>query len=153
MSKKTKYRIRNWSSYNKALVQRGSLTVWFDKNIVNFWYNKKKSRHRGRPLVYTDLAIQCCLTLKMVYRLPLRSAQGLVMSLLELLQLPLDAPDYSSLSIREKTLSLELPMKPTAQNGMHLVVDATGLKLYGEGEWKVKKHGASKHRTWLKRRC
>jgi hypothetical protein len=72
------------------------------------------------------------------------------MSLLELMRLPLEAPDYSSLSIREKTLSLNLPKKPITRVGMHLVVDATGLKLYGEGEWKVKKHGASKHRTWLK---
>ena len=150
MSKKIKYRIRNWSSYNKALVQRGSLTVWFDEKVVNCWYNKKRSGKRGRPLVYTDLAIQCCLTLKIIYHLPLRGAQGLVMSILELLELPLDAPDYSSLSIREKTLKLSLPKNSKRQEGMHLVVDATGLKLYGEGEWKVRKHGPSKRRTWLK---
>lgn len=154
MSQRKHHRIRNWNDYNKALVNRGSLTVWFDKKIVELWYNKKKSGKKGRPLQYTDLAIQCCLTIKMVFHQPLRATEGLISSILELLQLPLTAPDYSSLSIRAKTLSLTLPKKKSNSNShssiMHLVVDATGLKLYGEGEWKVKKHGADKRRTWLK---
>lgn len=150
MSKKTKYRIKNWSSYNKSLVQRGSLTVWFDKNIINSWYNQKRTGKKGRPVEYSDLAIQCCLTLKMIYRLPLRATQGFVSSILELLKFPLTIPDYSLLCLRQKTLSLEIPNKKTSAEGIHLVIDSTGLKLYGEGEWKVRKHGADKHRTWLK---
>ena len=148
--KKIKYRIKNWSKYNEALKQRGNLTIWFDKDIINSWYNPKKTGKKGRPILYSDLAIQCCLTLKMIYHLPLRATQGLVLSLLKLLQIPLSAPDYSLLSIRQKNLTLVLSRKFDYKNGMHLVVDSTGLKLYGEGEWKVRKHGADKRRTWLK---
>jgi len=148
--KKIKYRIKNWSKYNEALKQRGNLTIWFDKNIINSWYNPKKTGKKGRPILYSDLAIQCCLTLKMIYHLPLRATQGLVLSLLRLLQIPLSAPDYSLLSIRQKNLTMVPPKKFDYKNGMHLVVDSTGLKLYGEGEWKVRKHGADKRRTWLK---
>jgi len=109
MKRKTKYRIKNWSAYNKALVNRGSLTIWFDKKSVDSWYNKKVTGKKGRPIVYSNLAIQCCLTLKVIYHLPLRATQGFVSSLLELLQLPLSTPDYSLLSIRQKTLPLKLP--------------------------------------------
>lgn len=150
MPRKKRYRIRNWSDYNKALVKRGSLTIWFDKNSIDSWYNQVRTGKKGRPVEYSDLSIQCCLTLKMIYRLPLRATQGFVGSLLELLKLPLAVPDYSLLCKRQKTLSLKLPNRKTKSSGMHLVVDATGLKLYGEGEWKVRKHGKDKRRTWLK---
>ena len=150
MSKKAKYRIKNWSSYNKSLVQRGSLTIWFDKNIIASWYNKNRTGKKGRPVEYSDLAIQCCLTLKIIYRLPLRATQGFVSSILELLKIPLTSPDYSLLCLRQKTLSLKIPNRKTSTEGIHLVIDSTGLKLYGEGEWKVRKHGADKRCTWLK---
>jgi hypothetical protein len=152
-SKKQTYRIRNWKEYNKALVQRGSLTIWFDQESIESWHASQPTGKRGRPQLYSDLAIQCCLTLKAVFHLPLRGTQGFVESLLSLMKLPLKAPDYSLLSIRQKTLRLQLPEKTkTNKEGeaMHLVVDSTGLKLYGEGEWKVKKHGKDKRRTWLK---
>lgn len=148
MAKKKQLRIRNWKDYNSALVNRGSLTVWFDKNSIDAWHNTYKSGGRGRPQLYSDIAIQCCLTLKTVFHLPLRATEGFVNSLLELLQLPLSAPDYSSLSIRQKSLSIQLP-KSNSQN-LHLVVDSTGLKLYGEGEWKIRTHGKDKKRSWLK---
>ena len=150
MAKKKSYRIRNWSEYNKALVGRGSLTVWFDQESVDSWHNTMLTGKRGRPQCYSDLAIQCCLTLKMVFKLPLRATQGFVESLLKLLKLPLTAPDYSLLSKRQKSLHLKLPKKILNAEPMHLVVDATGLKLYGEGEWKVRQHGKDKRRTWLK---
>jgi len=100
-------------------------------------------------MLYSDLAIQCCLTLKMVFHLPLRATEGFVDSLLKMLDLPLKSPDYSLLSVRQKNLALELP-RINSDEPMHLVVDSTGLKLYGEGEWKVRTHGKSKRRTWLK---
>ncbi len=134
MSKKTKYRINNWSSYNKSLVQRESITVWFDRNSIDSWYNKGKTGKKGRPVEYSDLAIQCCLTLKMIYHLPLRATQGFVASIFELLKLPLIAPDYSLLCLRQKTLLLKIPNRKTTPEGIHLVIDSTGLKLYGEGE-------------------
>lgn len=151
MSRKKQYRIRNWSQYNKSLVNRGSLTIWFDKNSLDSWYNRNRSHQKGRPLVYSDTAIQCCLTIKMLFKLPLRATQGFVASLLELLQLPLTAPDYSLLCLRQKKLALKtITRKSNSKEAMHLVIDATGLKLYGEGEWKVRKHGKDKRRTWLK---
>ena len=150
MSKKQKYRVSNWSEYNKSLVNRGSLTVWFDAESIAAWHNVELSGQRGRPQLYSDLAIQCCLTLKMVFKLPLRATQGFVESLLQLLGLPLCAPDYSLLCKRQKAMTLKLPPQTKKNNPMHLVVDATGLKLYGEGEWKVRVHGKDKRRTWLK---
>lgn len=149
-SKKQTYRIRNWKEYNKSLVQRGSLTVWFDQESIEAWHSSQQTGKRGRPQRYSDLAIQCCLTLKAVFHLPLRGTQGFVASLFELMQLPLKTPDYTLLSLRQKTLKLQLPTKAKMSEAMHLVVDSTGLKLYGEGEWKVKKHGKDKRRTWLK---
>lgn len=150
MAKKQKYRVSNWREYNKSLVNRGSLTVWFDQESVDSWYNMEHTGKRGRPQIYSDLAIQCCLTLKAVFKLPLRATQGFVCSLMQLLSLPLSVPDYSLLSIRQKTLSLQLAKTSKASGRKHLVVDSTGLKLFGEGEWKVKKHGKGKRRTWLK---
>lgn len=121
MSKKTKYRIKNWSSYNKSLVQRGGLTVWLDKNSINSWHSKRKTGKKGRPIEYSDLAIQCCLTLKMIYHLPLRATQGFVASIFELLKFPLMAPNYSLLCLRQKRLSLKIPYKKSISEGMHLV--------------------------------
>ncbi len=150
MAKKQRYRIRNWSEYNKALVNRGSLTVWFDEDSIKNWYNVIQTGQRGRPQIYSDLAIQICLTLKAVFKLPLRATQGFVSSLMQLLSLPLSAADYSLLCIRQKTLKLQLPEHQLSAEPMHLVIDSTGLKLYGEGEWKIRTHGKEKRRTWMK---
>ncbi len=148
MSKK-QYRVRNWSQYNKALVNRGSLTVWFDQNSIEKWYDDSPTGQQGRPRLYSEIAILCALSLRSVFHLTLRSAQGLLMSLIELLNLPISAPDYTTLSRRQETLSVELPH--TARTGaIDLVIDSTGLKIYGEGEWKVRQHGYSKRRTWRK---
>jgi len=150
MGRRKSYRIRNWKDYNKALVHRGSLTVWFDQSSIEAWHNTVHSGKRGRPQLYSDLAIQCCLTLKAVFKLPLRATQGFIDSLLQLMDLPLNAPDYSLLSKRQKTLKVKLPESRDSSKRMHLVIDSTGLKVYGEGEWKVKKHGVEKRRRWLK---
>jgi len=101
MSKKKRYRIRNWSKYNKALVRGGSLTLWFDEDSIKEWHQCGKKRGRGRPRKYADIAIQCMLTLKSVFNLPLRATQGLVASLIELLKLPIEAADYSTVCRRK----------------------------------------------------
>jgi len=150
MSKKKTYRIRNWHDYNKALVNRGSLTVWFDSKSIAGWHSQPPNGSRGRPQIYSDLAIECCLTLKMVFKMPLRATQGFVSSLIELLGLPLSVPNYSLLCLRQKKLSLRFSSQTKLNQPMHLVIDSTGLKLYGEGEWKVRKHGKEKRRSWLK---
>jgi hypothetical protein len=145
---KRRYRIRNWRDYNSALVRRGSLTLWVEQSVVNRWRDTAAPVRRGRRRFYSDLAITCALTLREVYGLPLRSTQGLVRSVLLLLGSELPAPHYSTLSRRAASLEVELPRQ--SKGALHLAVDSTGVKLYGEGEWKVRLHGKEKRRTWRK---
>jgi hypothetical protein len=147
--RKRQYRIRNWRDYNKALVGRGSLTLWIDSRAFDKWLDQDSPARRGRRRVYTDIAIECSLMLREVYHLPLRSTQGLVRSVMRLLALSLPAPDYSTLSRRARRLQLSLSAHST-KTISHLVIDSSGLKVYGEGEWKVRVHGADKRRTWRK---
>jgi hypothetical protein len=147
-STKRRYRLRNWRDYNTALVRRGSLTLWVDEAVVAGWRAGRTGR-RGRPPTYSDLALRCLLTLKVVYHLPLRATEGFARSLIALLRLALPVPDFSTLSRRQRALEVRLP-KRAPRGPLHLVVDATGLKVYGEGEWKVRQHGWTRHRTWLK---
>ncbi len=147
--KKRRYRIRNWRDYNKALVTRGSLTIWIDSRSTDTWLDPDWPARRGRRRTYSDVAVLCALTLREVYHLPLRATAGLVASVLRLLEVELPAPDYSTLCRR--TRRLEVKLSAAARKGpLHLIVDSTGLKLYGEGEWKVRLHGWPKHRTWRK---
>jgi hypothetical protein len=146
---KQQYRLRNWHDYNKALISRGSLTLWIDSRAVDKWLCHDSPARRGRRRTYTNIAVECCLLLREVYHLPLRSTQGLVASVLRLLSLNLPTPDYSTLSRRARLLPLSLSAH-APQTISHLVVDSTGLKVYGEGEWKVRVHGADKRRTWRK---
>jgi hypothetical protein len=146
---KRQYRIRNWKEYNKALVRRGSLTLWVDAHSLDTWLNLDRPARRGRSRTYTDSAILCSLMLREVYHLPLRATEGLVRSLLRLLEVNLLTPDYSTLSRRARHLQLNLCTQSKKQI-KHLVIDSTGLKLYGEGEWEVRQHGWAKHRTWRK---
>jgi hypothetical protein len=145
---KRRYRIRNWRDYNSALVRRGSLTLWVEQGVVNRWRDQSRPARRGRRRTYSDLAITCALTLREVYHLPLRATQGLVRSVLRLLGADLPAPHYSTLSRR--AASLEVKLERLTHGPLHLAVDSTGVKLYGEGEWKVRLHGAEKRRTWRK---
>jgi IS5 family transposase len=149
--KKTKqqYRLRNWSQYNKALVQRGSLTLWVSEDVLSAWHNAAGTGQRGKPLCYTDTAILCMATLAEVYRLPLRATEGFVRSLVRLLGVELSVPCYTTLCRRRRTLEVELPRRQKSEP-LHVVVDSTGVKVYGEGEWKVRQHGWSRRRTWRK---
>lgn len=151
MTNKTKrrYRIRNWAQYNKALVGRGSLTLWVDTRSIDAWLDRGGRAGRGRRRTYTDVAILCCLTLREVYHLPLRATEGLASSLMRLLGVETPVPDYSTLSRRARHLRLSLAPR-LGKRIEHLVIDSTGLKLYGEGEWKVRLRGWAKHRTWRK---
>jgi hypothetical protein len=146
---KRQYRVRNWREYNAALIKRGSLTVWLDEASVHGWFDLQKSGRRGASRTYSEAAIEAVLLLKAVYRLPLRGAQGLVQSVLALMGLALPTPHYSTLSRRQVGLELDVPNRRSGE-ALHLVVDSTGCKVYGEGEWKVRVHGASKRRTWRK---
>jgi len=148
--KRSTFRTRNWGEYNAALVQRGSLSLWLDEAVLQCWLNHERTGQRGAPRTYTDTAISTGLTLKAVYHLPLRATEGLLTSLLKLMGLSqLPVPDYSTLCRRQQTLEVALPQQHKGQ-AIHVVVDCTGCKIYGEGEWKVRQHGISKRRTWRK---
>lgn len=148
------YRIRNWKQYNQALKQRGSLTVWVDEEAVLSWHNLEKSGARGASQTYSESAIVCALTVHSVYHLALRATEGFLISLFALLQVELRVPDYSTLSRRRKTLEVTLQphrlLSGKRGQNLHLVVDSSGFKIYGEGEWKVRQHGWSKRRSWRK---
>lgn len=149
--KKTKcsYRLRNWKQYNNALVGRGSLTLWFSDDVRAGWVSRQKSGRPGRSNTYADTAILCMATLQEVYHLRLRSAEGLLLSLIKLMNLGLAVPDYSTLCRRRKSLEVALPRRRKGEP-LHVVVDSTGLKVFGEGEWKVRQHGYARRRTWRK---
>jgi hypothetical protein len=144
---KPTYRIRNWNDYNDALVRRGSLTLWVDQAALQAWRYQGPAR-RGAQFRFSDTAIECLLTLRAVYRLTLRATEGFARSLFELMEVDLPVPDYTTLCRRAATVRITLPKK--AEGPLHLILDSTGLKVYGEGEWKVRQHGYSKRRTWLK---
>lgn len=144
-------RARNWREYNQALVNRGSLTFWFSEECLTQWVRQDRPKKPGRPEKYPDMTIECGLVLKSLFGLTFRSAEGFIQSLLKLLGLKLDTPDYSLLCKRQKNLSIKLPKKrQNSREKINILVDTTGLKVYGEGEWKVRQHGWIKHRLWRK---
>jgi hypothetical protein len=148
MAKKA-YRVCNWSQYNKALIQRGSITFWVNQDALKTWYNPGEKRLEiGRPLYYSDVAIETCLVLKALFQLPLRGTQGLVESVFHLIGIKIDVPSYTQLCRRQAKLAVKL--KHRVKGKIHVVIDGTGLKMYGEGEWKVRQHGYTKHRMWRK---
>lgn len=151
MKKKNKqqYRIRNWPQYNKALSNRGSITFWFDEDAIQSWLNFSRSGKRGKPRTYGETCILSMLLLKNVYHLPQRATFGLVCSLVELMGLDLPVPHPTILTRRAANLTVALP-RQNKNEPLHVLVDATGLKVYGEGEWKVRTHGVGKRRTWRK---
>lgn len=142
-----KYSIKNWPTYNKSLKQRGSLEIWIEEGTKESWYAQPNGKKGAQP-VYSDTTIKTILTLGKVFHQKLRQTQGLCESLLGLMNLDLKVPDYTTLSRRASELSVEL--RKVSKEKTVLIVDSTGLKVYGEGEWKVRKHGAGKRRTWRK---
>ncbi|MBF0098751.1 MAG: transposase [Magnetococcales bacterium] len=118
---KHRYRIRNWPEYNAALVNRGRLTLWFDEDAINQWYVQEKTGKRGASQTYTDVAVQCALTLKEVYHLPLRGTEGLVSSLIELMDLPLSCPDHTTLGRRRQKIDIQIT-RSKANAPRHIVI-------------------------------
>ena len=145
---KDKYRVKNWSAYNAGLIARGDVTIWMERDM---WQRNTGggAAKRGRPCVYADALIQMLLGLKQVFRLPLRALQGFAGSMNKLAFPDLPVPNYTTLCRRARDLDVVLPTWRSGEP-LHLVVDSTGLKVFGEGEWKVRKHGYSKRRTWRK---
>lgn len=144
-----RYRIKNWPQYNKSLIQRGSINFWFSEDAITKWNNTSHTGEKGRPQEYSDGAILCALLIRTVYHLPLRALEGFLSSLVSSLELPLKIPSYTQICRRAKELGKSLK-KLSVRRPHDIVFDSTGLKVYGEGEWKVKQHGKSKRRTWRK---
>jgi hypothetical protein len=143
------YQVKNWREYDRALVNRGNLTIWFDEASIAASWTPPRPVGRGKPGSYSDVAIQTCLTLKTLFRLPYRATEGLLKSLMRLCALDLPVPDHTHMSRRAATLEVKIPRRPRA-GATHVVVDSSGLKIFGEGEWKVRQHGVGKRRTWRK---
>ena len=159
------YRVRNWPEYNRALVRRGSLTLWVDEQAINAWRASNESGVRGgRPRTYTDTAIECALVVKAVFHLSLRSTQGFLESVdeqaINAWRASNDSgvrggrprtPNYSTVSRRQAGLEVGLGLAPSTR-ARHVVIDTTGLKVYGAGEWYVRKYGMGRgrRRIWRK---
>lgn len=146
---KIKYKVKNWSDYNKSLINRGSITFWFSEESIKNWNSKEHTGKKGRPEIYSDEAILCALCIREVFRLPLRSLVGFLISLISILGLNLCVPSYSQISRRSAGLNKQLK-KLFKKGAKDIIFDSSGLKVYGEGEWKVRQHGKSKRRTWRK---
>lgn len=144
---KALYRVKNWSEYDEALIQRGSITFWLSDDFVKNWRHAGE-KQRGSQFKYSDQAIVVMLTVKEVFHLANRQTEGFVRCVFSLLKVNLPVPDHSTLSKRGKDLKVALPK--TSSQRLNIVMDSTGLKIYGEGEWKVRMHGVSKRRTWRK---
>jgi len=147
---KKQYKVRNWKEYNQALVDRGKVTFWITEKALEAWQEEKKTGKRGKPKLYSNIAIETAIMLQQVFHLPLRQVEGFLSSILTKMQSKRKAPDYSTLSIRAATLDVNIRVRPIKNEPLHLVIDSTGAKVYGEGEWKVRQHGWGKHRTWKK---
>src|SRR5215208_818935 len=158
-----KRKVVNWREYDESLRRRGSLTVWFSDEVIEAWKASPRTGRGGQP-EYSDLAILTALTLKAVFRLAYRQTEGLIGSVIGLLGLDLAVPDHSTLCRRAETLGVPRPKPRGAGAGaddaaggadggaepLHLLVDSTGLKLIGAGEWLVEKHGTKRRRSWRK---
>lgn len=148
---KAQYRTRNWKQYNQALVNRGSITFWFDEETIQQWMvSSSGTSQRGRPRIYSDVAIRAALIMKSVFKLPYRALEGFIRSFIEQMGVELPTPHYSTFCDRAQELDIRLPAGAASSEPLHVIFDSTGLKIFGEGEWNTRKHGWSKRRTWRK---
>jgi len=148
--RKKKYHLKNWKEYNESLKRRGSLEVWLDEDVLLSGWLSEPSGKPGAQPVYSDSAIRIVLQFGQVFHQKLRQTEGLLQSVFKQMSIKLPVPDYSTVSRRCGQLIFSVPKKPRKDEKLIVVVDSTGVKVYGEGEWKVRQHGASKRRTWRK---
>ena len=148
-------KVTNWPAYDASLRQRGSLTIWFSDEAITSWRAEPRTTRGGQPW-YSELAILTALTLRAVFCLAYRQTEGLIGSLMHLLGLDLPIPDHTTLSRRAETLEVPRPRSGSRSDygreaaPVHLLVDSTGLKLCGPGEWLIEKHGTKTRRSWRK---
>lgn len=148
-TRKGTYKITNWAQYNESLVRRGDITFWFSDDVLSAWEHPNDAKKNGRPYIYSDTAIKSMLVLRELFRLPYRQTEGLARSLVQLMDVGVNIPDFTCLAKRAANLKASLDVA-AARGPIDVVVDSTGLKVYGEGEWKIRQHGKGKRRTWRK---
>ncbi|MEL6141964.1 MAG: IS5 family transposase [Bacteroidota bacterium] len=146
---KQEYRILNWSTYNQALENRGNITFIIDDQVIQSWYSDSPTQ-RGAQEVYSDVCVETIMMIKTVFRLPYRQARGFTVGLLKLMNLfELQVPSFTQVNRRFHRLDIA-PFDIPKSGSITVAIDSTGVKVYGEGEWKCRKHGWSKRRTWRK---
>ena len=146
---KPQYKVKNWSEYDASKKQRGSMTFWLSPEVIEQWLNQKKTGHKRASNTYSNMAIELMATLSTFYSLAGRQTEAFWESIFSLMGVDLPVPDHTTLSRRLGKLNIDIPVMP-AKEAIHLVVDSTGVKVYGEGEWKTRIHGVGKRRTWRK---
>ncbi len=148
-NKRDKYKINNWSSYNKSLKNRGKITFWFSEDVRENWYYKGPNKPGGE-FTYSDSTMEFMTIIKYLYGLGYRQVEGFVEGLFNMLSIDLEVPSYSQIQRRSSKIEIDIRIRQAKKENVVVVIDSTGLKVYGEGEWKVRKHGWNKHRTWRK---
>jgi hypothetical protein len=143
------YRVTNWREYNESLVRRGDITLWFSEDALASWEHPNDGVKVGRPFTYSDGAIECLLTLRELFRLPYRQTEGLGRGLMTLMNADVAIPDFTSLAKRAAKLKISLSVAP-ASGPIDVVVDSTGLKVFGVGEWRSQAYRTPKRKTWRK---
>jgi Transposase DDE domain len=151
MARKAKlvYRVKNWKEYNESLVQRGDITLWFSEDAIAAWEHANREVKVGRPFTYSDTAIECLLVLRELFRLPYRQTEGLGRALVKLMEVEVAIPDFTSLAKRAAKLGVSLELS-SSQVPIDIVIDSTGLKVFGAGEWRSDAYRHPKRRTWRK---
>ena len=149
--KKQNYTITNWSAYNKSLENRGDITFMISDNAIATWYSdSEEPQQRGGQHKYSDTCIETIMMFKTVFRLAYRQARGFTLGILKLMNLEhLDVPSFTQVNRRFRVMDI-VPFKIPKSGSITIAIDSTGVKVYGEGEWKCRKHGWSKRRTWRK---
>ncbi len=146
---KTAYRVKNWAEYEKSLRDRGDITIWLSQDAIDAWQPEKNGK-RGGQQMYSDMAIETAFTFRLVFHLPLRQTEGFVGSILKLMELDLPGPDHTTLSRRNRTVEVRKRITDLPDGPLHFIVDSTGLKICGEGEWHTSKHGEKRRKRWKK---
>ena len=146
---KTGYRVKNWAEYDKALRDRGDITLWISQDAIDAWTPPQTGKRGAQPL-YSDLAIETALSLRLIFDQPLRQTEGFLRSILKLMNLTLPCPDHTTLSRRNATVAIRRKINRAPQGPVDVIVDSTGLKVCGQGEWHRQKHGEKKVKRWKK---
>ena len=146
---KTAYRVKNWPAYNQALRERGDITLWLSHEVIDGWTPPQTGKRGAQP-VYADIAIETALTFRLLFHLPLRQTVGFVRSILALMDVDLPCPDHTALSRRNATIEISRQVDRAPQGPISLIVDSSGLKVCGQGEWHTQKHGEKQRKLWKK---